>query len=477
MICPMLSALKPIDDNGQPVNRECIYEECRFFNVEQRDCTLMMASRAMLLVAAPGAPRAASAPGATSAELLDMERRLTDLGKGLLHSSLEVQGVVREAGQATIGRVAEAGDALSRTVSETGDSISRRVAETGESLAKQVAGIAERLGAGPQELEARLATSLQELEGRVMAGRMESEARLAERLQASIAEMRAILQQTLAPLQARLDEQSRGVGVTAAATSQSLEQLQAIGELQQKIADRVLEELALVSATSAKLEQAVASLDKKMDRAADESLQISQLMTLVKGQAEKTHAALRTINEGNRAVIQSVETQLKRDQADLSRRSREEAQECNNRGVALYYRSAYEAAQAAFRQAIHLLPDYAEAHNNLGLVLSKLGQEAEAVQVFQEALRLDPAMGEVYNNLGFLYHTTSHFDRAVEMFGQAIQNSSDSAVAYANLGNSLYKMKQPEKAVEAWRRALELDPMNEPARRSLRMFQQDATNN
>jgi Tfp pilus assembly protein PilF len=477
MICPMLSALKPIDDNGQPVNRECIYEECRFFNVEQRDCTLMMASRAMLLVAAPGAPRAASAPGATSAELLDMERRLTDLGKGLLHSSLEVQGVVREAGQATIGRVAEAGDTLSRTVSETGDSISRRVAETGESLAKQVAGIAERLGAGPQELEARLATSLQELEGRVMAGRMESEARLAERLQASIAEMRAILQQTLAPLQARLDEQSRGVGVTAAATSQSLEQLQAIGELQQKIADRVLEELALVSATSAKLEQAVASLDKKMDRAADESLQISQLMTLVKGQAEKTHAALRTINEGNRAVIQAVETQLKRDQADLSRRSREEAQECNNRGVALYYRSAYEAAQAAFRQAIHLLPDYAEAHNNLGLVLSKLGQEAEAVQVFQEALRLDPAMGEVYNNLGFLYHTTSHFDRAVEMFGQAIQNSSDSAVAYANLGNSLYKMKQPEKAVEAWRRALELDPMNEPARRSLRMFQQDATNN
>ena len=455
MICPMLSALKPTDENGQPVNRECIYEECRFFNVEQRDCNLMMASRAMLLVAGPGAPRPTATPGVTGAELLDMERRLTELGKGLLHSSLEVQGVVREAGHATIGRVAEAGDSLSR----------------------QVAEIAERLGAGPHELESRLATSLQELEARVMTGRIESETRLAERLQASLGEMQTMLQTTLAPLQARLDEQSRGVGVTAAATSQSIEQLQSIGDLQQKIADRVLEELALVSATSAKLEQAVASLDKKMDRAADESMQISQLMTLVKGQAERTHAAMRSINDGNRSVIQAIETQLKRDQADLSRRAREEAQECNNRGVALYYRGAFEAAQAAFRQAIHLLPDYAEAHNNLGLVLSKMGQEAEAVQVFQEALRLDPAMSEVYNNLGFLYHTTSHFDRAVEMFGQAIQNSSDSAVAYANLGNSLYKMKQPEKAVEAWRRALELDPMNEPARRSLRMFQQDAANN
>jgi tetratricopeptide (TPR) repeat protein len=464
MICPMLSALKPTDENGQPVNRECIYEECRFFNREQRDCNLMMASRAMLHMAAPGPVPAT--PGVTGADLQDMERRLTDLGKGLLHSNLEVQGVVREAGQATLGRVAEAGESLSKTMAEAGDA-----------LAKQVAEIAERLRTGPEDLEARLATSLQELEQRVMAGRMESETRLAGRLQASIAEMRSILEQTLAPLQARLDEQSKGVGVTAAATSQSLEALQAIGELQQKIADRVLEELALVSATSAKLEQAVGALDKKMDRAADESLQISQLMTLVKGQAEKTHAALRTINEGNRAVIQAVETQLKRDQADLSRRSREEAQECNNRGVALYYRGAFEAAQAAFSQAIHLLPEYAEAHNNLGLVLSKLGNEAEAVQVFQEALRLDPAMSEVYNNLGFLYHTTSHFDRAVEMFGQAIQNSSDSAVAYANLGNSLYKMKQPEKAVEAWRRALELDPMNEPARKSLRMFQQDPSTN
>lgn len=455
MICPMLSALKPTDENGQPVNRECIYEECRFFNVEQRDCNLMMASRAMLLWAGRDTSRPAAAAGASGAELADMERRLNDLGRGLLQSSLEVQGVVREIGQATIGRVAEAGDALSR----------------------QVAEIADRLGAGPRELESRLATSLIEFEGRLTAGLQETEARLAGRIQAGLGEMRAALEAGVAPLQSRLEDQARGVGATAAATSQALEQLQALTDLQQQIAGRVLEELSLAGATSAKLEQALAGLDKKMDRAAGESLQISQLIMLVKGQAEKTHAALRTINEGNRSVIQAIEAQLKRDQADLARRAREEALECNNRGVVLYYRGALEAALEAFRRAIHLLPEYAEAHNNLGLVLSRMGKESEAVQAFQEALRLDPAMSEVYNNLGFLYHTSSHYDRAVEMFGQAIQNSSDSSVAYANLGNSLYKMKQAEKAVEAWRRALELDPMNETARRSLRMFQQDAGNN
>ena len=82
-------------------------------------------------------------------------------------------------------------------------------------------------------------------------------------------------------------------------------------------------------------------------------------------------------------------------------------------------------------------------------------------------------MGEVFNNLGFLYHTSAQFERAVEMFGQAIENAADTSIAYTNLGNSYYKLQQPDQALRAWKRALELDPMNENARRGLRMFQQD----
>ncbi|OLC53902.1 MAG: hypothetical protein AUH92_04990 [Acidobacteria bacterium 13_1_40CM_4_69_4] len=462
----MLSALKPTDDNGAPVNRECIYEECRFFNLEHRDCNLMMASRAMIQAAQQGGARTPASSEAPSTALVDMERRLTDIGKGLLHASLEVQGVVREAGQATLGGMAEVGD----------------------SLARRLDGIEARLASGPPEPDAGPASALQEIDGRIAAGLQQIQGMLAsvlEHLPGQVAsamthvrgDAGATPEQAIARLQARVDEQSRGVAATAAATSQALEQLSSLNDQQQKIAERLLEEMSLVSANSRKMEQAVSSMDKKMERVGEEVLQSSQLLTLVKGQTEKTHAALRGLNEGNRSVIQAIETQLQRDQADLGRRQREEALECNNRGVALYYRGALEAALEAFRRAIEVLPDYAEAHNNLGLVLSKMGKHDEAVQAFQEALRLDPAMGEVYNNLGFLYHTTAQLDRAVEMFGQAIQSSGDSSVAYTNLGNCLYKMKQPEKAVEAWRRALELDPMNENARRGLRMFQQEPGNN
>ena len=453
MICPMLSALKPTDDNGNPVDRECIYENCRFFNIEVRDCNLMMASRAMLKMAEQGPP--AAAPGVPPAALADMEKRFTEVGKGLLHSSMEMQQLVQQAGQAT----------------------SSSVAEVGDSLARRLEGLAEGLHAAPRETEAKLAASLQEIERRIATALQESEARTAQGLQGYLAGMRHAFEEGLARVQARLEEQGRGVGATAAAASQSLDQLTAITDLQQKVAERLLEEMSLLSANSRKLETTLASHDKKLDKAADEGLQISQQILLVKGQSEKTHSALRGLHEGNRAVIKAVATQLERDQSDLARKQRETAEECNNRGVALYYRGALDAALAAFRRAIELLPGYAEAHNNLGLVLSRMGQDKEATEAFQEALRIDPAMAEVYNNLGFMYHTSGKFDRAVQMFGQAIQNSADSSVAYTNLGNSLYKMKLAEKAVEAWRRALELDPMNENARRSLRMFQQDPGNN
>src|SRR5881628_1305132 len=249
MICPMLSALKPTDDYGNPVDRECIYDNCRFFNQQQRDCNLMMASRAMLKMAEQG-PQAA-APALSPTALTDMERRLTDVGKGLLHSSMEVIEVIRHAGQESIGKVTE----------------------VGTSLTQRFQGLELQLKTGPHDFETRLAAGLDE-----------SEARTAQGLQAYLGEMRATFDETMGRVQARLEEQGRGVGATAAAASQSLDQLAAITDLQQKVAERLLEEMSLLSANARKLEQMLASIDKKLGKSADEGLQISQQLLLVKGQ-------------------------------------------------------------------------------------------------------------------------------------------------------------------------------------------------
>ena len=467
IICPMLSALKPVDEAGQPVNRECIYEQCRFFHLEKRDCTLMMASRAMLRLSEESAarPAAAAAPGPSGP---DFEHRLTEMGRDLLSSSLEVQGVVREAGAAAIERVG----GVEAKIDTIDAALGRRLQEMEERLA---AGVQDRLAAMQERVGADVQARLAEQARASTQDRAEGEA--IDALRGSLDAFRSAVEDRLRSAAARYEEQSRALADGGTIAAQVGAQVASLTELQQRVGERLLEEISLASASTRKLEQVVAALEKKVEKSVDESLGLSQLLTLVKGETERTFAALRGINEGNRAVIQAIETQLQRDQADLKRKRREEAQTCNNHGVVAYYRGAHEAAAEAFQQAIKLQPDFAEAHNNLGLALSRLGKEKAAVEAFQQALKLDPKMGEVYNNLGFLYHTASQFDRAVEMFGQAIQTSQDSSIAYTNLGNSFYQMKQAEKAVEAWRRALELDPMNENARRGLRMFQQDPGGN
>jgi tetratricopeptide (TPR) repeat protein len=184
--------------------------------------------------------------------------------------------------------------------------------------------------------------------------------------------------------------------------------------------------------------------------------------------------ALRQMQESHDRVIQAFQSHRQAAQEEEDRIRQRLAQENNNRGVVLYYRGALEPAEASFRKAIEADSRYAEAWNNLGLVLSRLGKAEDATAAFEKAIEIDPGMGEVYNNLGFLYHTSLQYDRALEMFNQALQTTSDSAVAYTNLGNTYYKLSRHEQAVQAWKRALELDPLNENARRCLRMYQQES---
>src|SRR6516225_8242497 len=58
-------------------------------------------------------------------------------------------------------------------------------------------------------------------------------------------------------------------------------------------------------------------------------------------------------------------------------------------------------AQAAYRQILTIDPAHADAHSNLGNALNALGRPAEAEASYREALRLRPNYPEVlHNNLG-----------------------------------------------------------------------------
>lgn len=391
VICPMLSALQPADDNGQPVNRECIYQECRFYNQEQSDCSLTLGANAVALLA----EEAVSRPTPP-----DPTQQISD------------------AVQPAIDRLA-AQERRSADLS----ALLGRIESQCASLAEMQQKVGERLLEEMSLVQANAQKNSQTIGG--VAGRLEKAERAAERFEAGLAK--------LGP---------------------------AIAELDGRLA-KMEPSMPALEGRIAQLDQSFAGLEAKVNK-------IEHMIVALNTRLARTE-------DSNQSVLKAIEAQAKRDMADQQQRKKDEAVACNNHGVALYYRGAHEAARDAFRKALQLIPDYAEACNNLGLALSKLGEEKEAIDAFRKALALDPKMGEVYNNLGFLYHTTSQFERAAQMFGMATENVTDSSVAYTNLGNTYYAMEQHEKAVEAWRRAVDLDPLNENAQRGLRMFEQGPT--
>lgn len=237
----------------------------------------------------------------------------------------------------------------------------------------------------------------------------------------------------------------------------------------QKEAQKALGRLRDLLEQNPSAELALSAIQQIQEQNDGTAKQLSRLEEVV----QRGETEIQRMKDSHRSVVQAFESQRQLASEEEERVRQRAAQEHNNRGVLLYYRGALEGAEASFRKAVDVLPAYAEAWNNLGLVLSRQGKPDDAAAAFQKAIEIDPQMGEVYNNLGFLYHTSLQYDKALEMFNQALQSSSDSAVAYTNLGNTYYKLNRHAQAISAWKRAVELDPLNENARRCLRMYQQE----
>jgi Flp pilus assembly protein TadD len=54
------------------------------------------------------------------------------------------------------------------------------------------------------------------------------------------------------------------------------------------------------------------------------------------------------------------------------------------------------------------------------------------------------------------------------MYNEALGRSPNNSPAYTNLGNAHFKLGHKDEARRAWKRAIELDPSNEKAQRSLK---------
>jgi tetratricopeptide (TPR) repeat protein len=139
----------------------------------------------------------------------------------------------------------------------------------------------------------------------------------------------------------------------------------------------------------------------------------------------------------------------------------------NNLGNALLAKGQTGGALAAFRRALELKLDYAEAHNNYGMALAKRGESEEALREFKEALRLKPNLATAHNNLGIALREKGQIAESRAELFEALRLSPDYADAHYNLGLALDEAGDLQGAEREYRSALRSDPFHARARSAL----------
>jgi tetratricopeptide (TPR) repeat protein len=95
------------------------------------------------------------------------------------------------------------------------------------------------------------------------------------------------------------------------------------------------------------------------------------------------------------------------------------ANEVFQEGVNLARQQNVAGAEAAFRRAIQIDPNFAEAYANLGSILANQNKLAEAVPNFETAIRLNPNAPEFHYMLGQVLYAQNKMSDAVEAVKKA----------------------------------------------------------
>jgi tetratricopeptide (TPR) repeat protein len=120
--------------------------------------------------------------------------------------------------------------------------------------------------------------------------------------------------------------------------------------------------------------------------------------------------------------------------------------------------STYERAILAYRNAVALDPDFADAHCNLGAALYNDGDRREARACFERCLELQPAHVEARFNLANLLDEEGEMGPALEHYLAALRGDPFYADLHINLALLYEKLGRPEDGRQHWRRYLQIEP-------------------
>ncbi len=125
----------------------------------------------------------------------------------------------------------------------------------------------------------------------------------------------------------------------------------------------------------------------------------------------------------------------------------------------VYFRQGrYELAAMVLENARAIHPYDPVVLNSIGLVSLQLGSKVQAMEAFKQAVRLQPDYAEANSNYGALLNEAQDYDAAVQVLEAAVASAPNLPSARLNLGNAYRGRGELPKAVAQYEKVLQLRP-------------------
>ncbi len=136
-------------------------------------------------------------------------------------------------------------------------------------------------------------------------------------------------------------------------------------------------------------------------------------------------------------------------------------------GAALLATGRTDEARAELETAVARRPSSPDAHDALGRFLAATGNADGAVAELRRAVELNGEESVFWNNLGAAYRMAGRQEESLRAIDEAVRLSPRATEPYYNRGLTLEALGRTDEARRQYLLALELDPMNLPARSAL----------